>query len=249
MRSIPAAALSIIREHEGFRAHAYRCPAGVWTIGYGFTAGVRPGDTITREQADARLAREIEALDRQIAPLLRVPPSDTQRAAMLSLAWNIGAAGFARSTVLKAHNRGDYAAAARAFALWNRAGGQVLTGLVRRRAAEAALYLQPTPITAVQSGMVGAPLPPIPPSAPEPMPQAVDEEKPLTQSRIATGGTITAVTSGLGAAAQVAGDVASIRWALGDWLPWVALAAALIAAGCGLWIVAERHALRKRGLA
>ncbi|MBW8465149.1 lysozyme, partial [Acidovorax sp.] len=129
--------IALIREFEGFRAEAYRDPVGIWTIGYGFTKGVRQGDTMTREQADQRLRVELADYE---AGVLRVTGGNLTQAqfdALVSFAWNVGVKGMAGSSVIKAHVRGDYQAAARAFALWNKAGGKVWPGLTRRRAAEA----------------------------------------------------------------------------------------------------------------
>lgn len=140
-------ARKMIADFEGFRATAYRCPAGVWTIGYGHAGpDVREGMTVTREQADALLDSDMAVAD---AAVRRVCPVATehQRWAMVSLAFNIGTGGFSGSTVARLHARGDHEGAARAFALWNKAtvNGrlQELPGLTRRRAAETAFYLAP----------------------------------------------------------------------------------------------------------
>jgi lysozyme len=75
-----------------------------------------------------------------LAAIENAPTTDNQFSAMVSLAYNIGVGAFARSTVARKHNEGDHQAAAEAFALWNKAGGRVLAGLVRRRKEEADLY-------------------------------------------------------------------------------------------------------------
>ena len=162
---ITSAGLSIIKEFEGFRANAYRDPVGIWTIGYGFTKGVKQGDTITRAEAEIRLRRELVEYERGVERATKGHATQPQFDALVSFAFNVGVAGMARSTVIKRHNEGDHQAAARAFGLWNRAGGRELPGLTRRRAAESALYLTPTRAAdpAVE-----------PEDDPDPMPHAVE---------------------------------------------------------------------------
>lgn len=146
---INQAGIDLIKEFEGFRASTYRDSVGVLTIGYGTTAaagvGITPGIgmTITQEQAEAYLRAAVNKFAAQIRAKMTREPTPNQFAAMVSLAYNIGPGGFARSSVLRKFNAGDLAGAAAAFALWNKAGGRVLAGLTRRRAAEAALFLKP----------------------------------------------------------------------------------------------------------
>jgi lysozyme len=140
--------MDLIRRFEGLALRPYICPAGHLTIGYGHTnlAGtgpvVLPGDVWTPAQADAVLAATLADFAGRIWPLLTRAPTPGQWGAMVSLAYNIGVSAFARSTVLARFNAGDDAGARAAFALWNKAGGRVLRGLVARRAAEAALFAQ-----------------------------------------------------------------------------------------------------------
>lgn len=135
-------ALEIIKAAESLRLTAYRCPAGIWTIGYGHTGDVREGQTITAHQADAILDVD---LDRFEAAVDRLAPSanENQRGALVSLAFNIGVKALEGSWVLRAHRAGDHVGAAAGFGRWIHGGGKVLPGLVKRRAAEAALYLEP----------------------------------------------------------------------------------------------------------
>lgn len=135
----------LIKRFEGRRLKAYRCSAGVLTIGYGHTsmAGspqVTPGMTITAGDADAIFDRDIERFAARVEALIKVPVSENQFGAMVSLAFNIGVGAFAKSSVLRFTNKKQFNNAADAFALWNKAGGKVLPGLTKRRAAEAALY-------------------------------------------------------------------------------------------------------------
>jgi len=131
------AGLDLLKHYEGFRAHAYRDMVGVWTIGYGFTKDAKPDDVMTVPEADARLLEELKDYEPDCEG------TDNQLAAMTCLAWNIGKKAFDGSTVLRKHKEGNYEAAANAFLMWNKAGGRVVLGLVRRRQSERSLYLTP----------------------------------------------------------------------------------------------------------
>jgi len=147
MTVINKAGVDLIKEFEGCRLTSYRCPAGRWTIGYGLTTGALPGVavgagmTITQAQADDYLQQTLAVFWNGIARGFTRNPTPNQKAALLSLAYNIGPGAFLKSTALKRHNAGNTAGAAAALQWFNKAGGRVLTGLVRRRAAEAKLYL------------------------------------------------------------------------------------------------------------
>lgn len=132
----------LIKQFEGFREEAYRCPAGVWTIGYGHTRGVRPGMKITRAEAERLLEEDLQ-------PVLAVLPSGlnaNRRAALASLCFNIGVGAFSRSTLRKlvCANPDDPRIAAE-FARWVHSRGKVLAGLVNRRRAECELYFTENP--------------------------------------------------------------------------------------------------------
>lgn len=146
---ITPATLALVKEFEGLELKAYKDAVGIWTIGYGTTAmaevGIvpRPGLRITAAEAEMYLKRALEKFAAKIDPLFTRPIGPNQRGAFLSLAYNIGPAAFARSGALRKFNAGDVTGAANAILLWNKAKGRVLKGLVRRRAAERALFLQP----------------------------------------------------------------------------------------------------------
>ena len=135
----------LIKRFEGKRLRAYRCSAGVLTIGYGHTSAagspkVTPGMTISDKEANAIFDRDIERFAAKVEDLIKVELTDNQFGACVSLAFNIGIGGFSKSSVLRFINKHQFDNAADAFALWNKAGGRVLPGLVKRRAAEAALF-------------------------------------------------------------------------------------------------------------
>lgn len=132
--------LDLIKEFEGLRLSAYICPAGVATIGYGTTAGVKIGQTITKDRAEELLRADVEAFERHVLRLVKVKLTRGQFDALVAFVYNIGAGAFEKSTMLRQLNAGLYADAAQQFDRWNKAGGKVLAGLTRRRAAERAMF-------------------------------------------------------------------------------------------------------------
>lgn len=146
---INQATVDLVKEFEGKRLSAYRDPVGIVTIGYGYTnaagfgPGVSMGDTWTEEQAEEMLAEGLERFGAQIEPLFTRAPNENQFGAFTSLSYNIGIGAFSTSTALKRFNAGDEAGAAEALTWFDKAGGKVLKGLVRRREAEKALFLTP----------------------------------------------------------------------------------------------------------
>lgn len=155
------AAIDLVKQFEGLYLKAYLCPAGVPTIGYGHTKGITQADvqnglTITEAQATAYLTQDLQQSADSVSALVHVPLAAEQLGALTSFQFNTGALG--QSTLLTLLNKGDYVGAANQFPRWVKAtvNGQKVTlpGLVRRRAAEQALFN----------------------SAPAPMPQAVEED-------------------------------------------------------------------------
>lgn len=132
----------LIREFEGLRLKAYRCPAGVWTIGYGHTSEVREGQEIDEIAAELLLDADLKYVAVQMAPAIKVPVTEGQAGAMLSFAFNVGVGAFKRSTLLRLVNQGMFMNASYEFKKWTHGGGRELPGLVRRREAEAAMFRQ-----------------------------------------------------------------------------------------------------------
>lgn len=223
---------------------ADRLSGAPWTQGSGFTKGITPDSPMmTEAESEARLDAEIAHFTNGVESALTRPANENQLAAMTSLAFNIGLGAFQRSTVLRAHNRGDEEAAARAFALWNKAGGRVMRGLTRRRAAEAALYLEPVRVK------IDIPVQPVARMQIDPeeaMPQKIDPERPMMRSAIVQGAGVSGGVAGLTLAAEGARAVGDIRYSLGDWLPYVALGIIVAAAGYVIW---ERIKQRRGGWA
>jgi lysozyme len=135
------AGLALTKEFEGLRLTAYQDCAGVWTIGYGHTgADAQPGQTISERQADALLCEDLAAAVACVNALVMAAIQQHHFDALVDFCFNAGRGSFARSTLLRDLNRGDFASAAAQFSLWIDAGGKPVAGLVRRRAAEAAMF-------------------------------------------------------------------------------------------------------------
>lgn len=139
----PAVAADFVGDWEGCKLRAYVCPAGVLTIGYGHTVGVEPDDELTQEEADKLLCEDIEGVQHALAPYVNVRVSRGQFVALVSLAFNVGV-GYVTTKcpkLMRALNAEDFDACAHEFLDVTKAGGRELEGLVRRRKAEAVLFL------------------------------------------------------------------------------------------------------------
>ena len=135
-------AVPIIKEFEGCKLKAYLCPAGVWTIGYGHTDGVKEGDEITQQEADRLLADDVHSFSAGVQRLVTSDINRNQLGALTSFVFNVGLGNLRHSTLLRLVNKGDFVGAANQFPRWNKAGGKVLAGLTRRREAERKLFLK-----------------------------------------------------------------------------------------------------------
>lgn len=241
---IPLAAVNMIADAEGCRLKAYRCPAGVPTLGWGETAGISLGMEWTQAQADQRLCDSLTAFTDRVRNLCTEAPGENELGAMVSLAYNIGVGAFGKSTVLRRHNAGDGQAASRAFGLWNmatvRGAKQVLPGLTARRAAESALYLRPDD---------GSPF--------LRMPQAVAGESSVAASPIARSGAIAAGTGALGIMGEAKDHLGTVGTVVGQakgivvetlGIPPSAFLPIVLVA-CGAAVVWWRMAQRRQGWA
>jgi lysozyme len=213
------ATINLVKEFEGCRLTAYKDSAGVWTIGYGTTGraglGIDPveGMEITEVEAEYYLQKGLEKFAMEITGAFTRAPNENQFGAFVSLAYNIGSGAFKRSTALKKFNEGDDAGAANAILMWNKAGGKVLNGLIRRREAERKLFL--TPVS------VDAPISDIKP-----------DRQSASQSR-------TIQASVVQGASAVGGAVGALS-ALDGTVQIVALVGCFIIAGLALFIMRER---------
>jgi lysozyme len=182
---ISANGLNLIKSFEGCekvgadgKVRAYRCPAGRWTIGYGHTKGVRSGMVVTKDEAEDLLREDLETFEQAVRRHISVPLTQNQFDALVSLTFNIGEANLSSSTLKKLLNKGQYNEVPSQIMRWNKARVdgvmQPLSGLTRRRSAEAALFS----MDAKLASMGG-----------EKMPQKVEQEavKPLAQSKTMAG--------------------------------------------------------------
>ena len=147
--------VNLVKEFEGLELSAYLDPVGIVTIGYGYTNragygfGVKMGDKWTKARAEAMLKEGLDRFGDRLLPMFKRSPTPDQFGAMLSLAYNIGTGAFSKSTCLKRFNSGDIAGAAEALTWFNKAGGNKMRGLVRRREAERDLFLSEVIVTDV----------------------------------------------------------------------------------------------------
>lgn len=131
-----------IQEFEGLRLTAYKCPAGVWTIGYGHTKGVKMGQTITKAQAESLLRGDLLPCEEYVRGL-NLELTQGQFDALVDFCFNLGTAALQRSTLLqKIRTKADEQTIRGEFAKWVNAGGVRLQGLVKRRAWEADRYFE-----------------------------------------------------------------------------------------------------------
>jgi len=139
---ISPAGLELVKEFEGCRLEAYPDPgsgAEPWTIGYGHTGDVHPGDACNQQQADAWLKEDLRYSEASVNHLVKVPLTQGQFDALVSFVFNCGQMAFGNSTLLRMLNSGDPHASEQ-FPRWNRGAKGPLPGLTRRRAAEKAMF-------------------------------------------------------------------------------------------------------------
>ena len=206
--------LELITSFEGYHRKlpngdctTYYCPAGVLTIGFGCTEGIKEGEVWTRQQAMERFRSELAKHEAAVTQAVTVPMTQGAYDALVSFSYNLGVAGMKGSSIVKLLNAGKPEEAAKLFALYNKARDKrtkrlvVLPGLVRRRAAEAALFLEPDEI------------------APEPeMPQAVEavaiagdhqEAHAMLKADSGSYGLLARILKGLGLPATLVGGAAT----------------------------------------
>lgn len=140
--TISPAGISIVEEFEGLRLRAYQDQNGIWTIGYGH-AGAYQGQYETLAQAQADLCEDLGTAEYAVNTIVLVTLNQNQFDALTSFTYNEGSGRLRISTLLRDLNAGEYDLAAAQFSVWDIAGGGVDPGLVRRRAAEQALFRTP----------------------------------------------------------------------------------------------------------
>ncbi len=193
VRHIDEAGRNAIKHFESCRLDAYRDAVGVWTIGWGSTRGVRPGLTITQEEADRRLEADLAPAETAVANLVRVPLTDGQFAALVSFVFNCGGGTLRTSTLLRLLNGGDYAAVPAELRRFRFAHGKPLKGLAVRRAAEAALWAGHDPLPASHAAAGNPRAPDTPGTQPPSSAPASDPHQ--TTERTTSMGALTTISS------------------------------------------------------
>ncbi|MBE5203421.1 lysozyme [Pectobacterium quasiaquaticum] len=142
--TINEAGLSLIKSFEGLKLTKYRDTAGKWTIGYGHL--ILPNENfdngITLQEADSLLQQDLKTAETGVQHYVNVDLNDNQFGALTSFTYNLGVNSLKTSTLLRLLNQGDYTGAADQFPRWDKDGEQIVAGLLRRREAEQALFLQ-----------------------------------------------------------------------------------------------------------
>ena len=132
--------LALIKKFEGCELEAYKCPAGVWTIGYGHIKGVQEGNKITKEEAEYMLQEEMIEYEGYVNDMVDVELNQSQYDSLCAWVYNLGPNNFRNSTLLTVLNQERYSEVPQEIKRWNKASGEVLDGLIRRREAEALLF-------------------------------------------------------------------------------------------------------------
>ena len=235
------AGLKLIMQFEGLRRKAYRCPAGVWTIGYGHTSAagapeVRDGLRISAQEAEAILKKDLAGFEAAVVGMVKTKLTQAQFDVLVSFAYNCGVGALRASTLLKRVNTGGFDAVPAELMKWTKAKGKELPGLVRRRRAEAALW-RGLPIGIDKQEARTAPDLPQPP-------------KPITRSREANAAIL---AGGAGAIAAATEAIPLIREGVGilpvlvESLGRPAFIAALItiAAALAIWVWRRQRLLEQ----
>ncbi len=131
---------ALIKKFEGCKLEAYLCPAGHWTVGYGHIKGVEEGKTITQNEADAYLSSDLQEFETYVENMVNVELEQNEFDALVCWTFNLGPTNLSTSTLLKVLNEGKKNEVPAQIKRWNKASGEVLEGLVRRREAEALLF-------------------------------------------------------------------------------------------------------------
>lgn len=145
---VPRRAVRLVARFEGYYPEVYADPVGYATIGYGHLIAYRAPTNadrkkwghLSKRQAKKLLKHDLRAYARAVNRLVKVPLNNRQRSALISFTYNVGIGAFEGSTLLRKLNKGKYSTVPHQLARWNKAGGVVLAGLTRRRAAEGRMF-------------------------------------------------------------------------------------------------------------
>jgi lysozyme len=231
---LSAAGLATVKEFEGLRLKSYKCPAGVWTIGYGHTSAagpptVTPALEITKAGAEEILKRDLSQYENGVNELVQIGITQGQFDALVSFAYNTGVWRLGGSTLLKRVNAGRFDDVPAEFMKWTKGGGKELPGLVRRRRAEVKLW----------RGMdTGAP---IRHDEARAMPDKPKASKPVTRSKEANAAV---AAGGLGTIAVVQEVLPIVREGgdlIGSLSPTILILFVIIAAAAAIWYFRKKR--------
>jgi len=140
MMKLSEEGLSFIKEREGFRLMPYQDQGGVWTVGFGSTTEVVPGEKITEVEAGERLKEDVRHAENCVNQLVTVPLAQHEFDALVSFTFNVGCHALRKSTLLRKLNDGDYESVPAELARWDKDNGKVVAGLAKRRKLEGDLW-------------------------------------------------------------------------------------------------------------
>lgn len=139
-RSTNQAGIDLIKKFEGLRTKAYKDAVGIWTIGYGHIKNVQGGQRISEAEAESFLRSDLHTAESAVERSVKVALSDNQFGALVAFTFNVGSGALASSTLVRKLNAGDYSAVPEQLNRWVKAGGNTLSGLVKRRKSEGDLW-------------------------------------------------------------------------------------------------------------
>jgi lysozyme len=235
------AGLKLIKQFEGVRLKAYRCPAGIWTIGYGHTTAagppeVREGMRITAAEADTLLKRDLGRFEAAVSAMVKVPLTQAQLDVLVSFAFNCGTAALRRSTLLKRVNASAFDAVPAELMKWTKADGKELPGLVRRRRAEAALWRGLPKVVDAQEARTA-------PDTPQP-PKPISRSREANAAIVAGGaGAVAAATEAMPVIREGVGIIPMLSESLGR--PAFVAALIVIAAALAIWVWRRQRLLEQ----
>lgn len=236
----------LLQKFEGCKLSAYKCPAGIWTIGYGHTSAagdpaVYEGLTITQEKAEQILARDLAKFERSVANSVTVELDQHQFDVLVDFAYNAGVGALQKSTLLKKVNAGDFDAVPAELMKWTKAGGKELPGLVRRRQAECAVWAMAHNHPHEE---------PDHRSEPDPVPEV--QQKTMLQSKQGNAAIATTAIGGLSAAQEITAQaqnatdlVGAISGLLHD--KNFIMMVILVGLGCAIWYWRSQH-MKEHGI-
>jgi len=235
MQISPPAIEVLVKAFEGCKLSAYRCPAGICTIGYGHTSAagaptVIDGMTITQQQADDILSRDLVKYEIAVQNMVQQPLTQQQFDVLVDFAYNAGVGNLKTSTMLKKINSGNLDMVPAELMKWNRGGGKVLPGLVRRRQAEGAWWVSGEHVDEHEQR-----------ADPDPVPART-----MADSKQGNAALVTAGLGGLGAAKEVAAQAQDASDTANQLVGLLSntnflIMSAIIALAAAIWFFRKKH--------